>query len=197
MRRREFLRIGGAGCLGLAAAPRLTSGAWLEPPTAMAAYRAPGVEGVVDARRLSGGLSGLAGGSVRVTVHGLAAEARTITDCAALDVVFPVGGGAGDEGVRVQAWAMRAAGLTGQPAAVTLRVPVSEEGLRLEPSWNERVFPVRLSIGRESNAPKLRFGDYHLSAGRSPGIRLSIEPDEPSDTVASARPRPSTAVARL
>ncbi len=184
MRRREFLRIGGAGCLGLATAPSLASGALLEPPTATATYRAPGAGQAVDARRLGTGLSELAGAWIRVTILGLAAEVHPVTDRAALDVVFPSGpggsfapGGANGEGIRVQAWAMRAAGLTGRPASVRLRVPLTEEGLRLEPSWNERVFPVRLSLGREPGAAKLRFGEYQLSAGPSPGIRLSIEAD--------------------
>jgi hypothetical protein len=177
MRRREFLKIGGVGGLGLTVGSQVALSALLDPPPASAAFRAHDAAVSMDARRLEAGQAELVGTTVCVTVFGLAPESPHVTERIALDVLFP-SGSSGSADLRVHAWAMRAAGETGRPAATHLRVPVTEQGLRLEPSWNECVFPVQLSVGRAPGTPKLRFGDYRLSAGPAPGILVSVDPQD-------------------
>jgi len=176
MQRRDFLRLGGATCAGLAldsAMPvRELLRDLLRGPSASVRY-AEDWDGVfVDAARFPHGDPELARTGVRLTILGLSAGQTDWPGRAALDVFFPQHGWQAP----FHAWSHDGGANGGSARENSFVVPVDDAGrLQLEPRWNELAFPVALMAGSEPGLPKLMSGVYLFSAAGAPPLLAAID----------------------
>jgi len=178
MKRRDFLRLSGAGCAALAASGSASARALIAGSPARVTYRPTWAALEIDATRLARGDAETLRHGARLMVFGLAPDHTGSRGRAALDVHFPQGGWPRDGWqARFCSWAQADAGVCGEPGVASFVLPLDAAGrATLEPSWEGVGFPVSLTTGSEIDLPKLRVGIYLFSASSAAPIVATVSP---------------------